>query len=192
MKPTKRADRSVDATPSSSTSMPSSSLDVIDLSFESDGEIVVDMTLDEAMNSSPVKPEPRPPHSWRARRGQVTRASFGRAPDPSAMELDKEDYSPRQPRVFSHDPLPPQDVPDDEPQQSLDPPLSPQQQEILKRCMEGANIFFTGSAGTGKSVLLRALIKALKGQVRVGNIRGGDDARAAEVAITASTGMAAL
>lgn len=172
--------------------MPSSSLDVVDLSFDLDGESVVDMTLDEAMNSSPVKPEPRPRHSWRARRGQITRDSFGRPPDPSAMGMDEEDYLPRQFSALEPDSLPPQGVPDDKGQQSLDPPLSPQQQEILKRCMEGANIFFTGSAGTGKSVLLRALIEALKGQVRVGNIRGGDEASAAEVAITASTGMAAL
>ena len=43
-----------------------------------------------------------------------------------------------------------------------EPVLSPQQQTILEKIMNGENYFFTGSAGTGKSVLLRAIIKAFK------------------------------
>ena len=46
--------------------------------------------------------------------------------------------------------------------EATDPILSPQQAEILKRILEGENYFFTGSAGTGKSVLLRAIIKAFR------------------------------
>lgn len=41
-----------------------------------------------------------------------------------------------------------------------EPILSPQQQAILEKILNGENYFFTGSAGTGKSVLLRAIIKA--------------------------------
>ena len=50
-------------------------------------------------------------------------------------------------------------------------------QELAQR---GLNIFYTGSAGTGKSVLLRELIKSLKRKY-------GSE----EVAVTASTGLAA-
>lgn len=46
--------------------------------------------------------------------------------------------------------------------EATDPVLSAQQSEILKRIVEGENYFFTGSAGTGKSVLLRAIIKAFR------------------------------
>jgi Cdc6-like AAA superfamily ATPase len=46
--------------------------------------------------------------------------------------------------------------------EATDPVLSPQQSEILKRIIDGENYFFTGSAGTGKSVLLRAIIKAFR------------------------------
>ena len=60
--------------------------------------------------------------------------------------------------------------------------LSPQQKEVLDRILRGENIFFTGAAGTGKSHLFRAIIKALRGSI------GG----ARQVAVTASTGMAAL
>lgn len=43
-----------------------------------------------------------------------------------------------------------------------EPVLSQQQQTILERILQGENYFFTGSAGTGKSVLLRAIIKGFK------------------------------
>lgn len=60
--------------------------------------------------------------------------------------------------------------------------LSYEQSQILKLVQEGKNIFFTGSAGTGKSVLLREIIKALRKK----------HAKSADaVAITASTGIAA-
>jgi DNA replication protein DnaC len=53
-------------------------------------------------------------------------------------------------------------IPLDSPSESDEPELSPQQQLILERILKGENYFFTGSAGTGKSVLLRAIIKAFK------------------------------
>ncbi|KAF8817410.1 hypothetical protein BYT27DRAFT_6810479 [Phlegmacium glaucopus] len=60
--------------------------------------------------------------------------------------------------------------------------LSQEQTQILKLVQDGNSVFYTGSAGTGKSVLLREIIKALK--------KKHDKAQDA-VAITASTGIAA-
>ncbi|KAJ7655719.1 hypothetical protein DFH06DRAFT_992481 [Mycena polygramma] len=57
--------------------------------------------------------------------------------------------------------------------------LSQEQTQILKLVQEGSSVFYTGSAGTGKSVLLREIIKTLKKK----------HSKAADaVAITASTG----
>ncbi|ALC38407.1 CG3238 [Drosophila busckii] len=39
--------------------------------------------------------------------------------------------------------------------------LSEEQMEVLRACTAGKNVFFTGSAGTGKSFLLRKIISAL-------------------------------
>ncbi|GAA5967735.1 hypothetical protein JCM3765_000015 [Sporobolomyces pararoseus] len=61
--------------------------------------------------------------------------------------------------------------------------LSPEQQMVHKLVVDdGKSVFFTGSAGTGKSVLLREIISSLKRKHK-----GNADA----VAVTASTGMAA-
>ncbi|KAJ7864045.1 hypothetical protein B0H13DRAFT_1537625, partial [Mycena leptocephala] len=57
--------------------------------------------------------------------------------------------------------------------------LSQEQTQILKLVQDGNSVFYTGSAGTGKSVLLREIIKTLKKKHSKAN-----DA----VAITASTG----
>jgi hypothetical protein len=60
--------------------------------------------------------------------------------------------------------------------------LSPEQQQILKMVVQdGLSLFFTGSAGTGKSVLLREIIASL---------RTKHGARTEAVAVTASTGLA--
>ncbi|KAG9051525.1 hypothetical protein FS837_004035 [Tulasnella sp. UAMH 9824] len=56
--------------------------------------------------------------------------------------------------------------------------LSEEQQKILDKVKDGKSLFFTGSAGTGKSVLLRAIIAALQG--KHGKSR---------VAVTAPTGI---
>lgn len=58
--------------------------------------------------------------------------------------------------------------------------LSKEQESVLQLAEAGHNIFYTGSAGSGKSVLLREMIKILKRKY-------GDD----QVAVTASTGLAA-
>ncbi|CCL98608.1 uncharacterized protein FIBRA_00610 [Fibroporia radiculosa] len=60
--------------------------------------------------------------------------------------------------------------------------LSQEQQHILQLVREGQNIFYTGSAGTGKSVLLREIIAIMRAK----HSRSPD-----AVAVTASTGIAA-
>ncbi|TBU64714.1 hypothetical protein BD310DRAFT_943719 [Dichomitus squalens] len=58
--------------------------------------------------------------------------------------------------------------------------LSPEQRYVLAKVQRGESVFFTGSAGTGKSVLLREIIRAKGG--RPGKYLG----------ITASTGIASV
>ncbi|KDR80677.1 hypothetical protein GALMADRAFT_61611 [Galerina marginata CBS 339.88] len=58
--------------------------------------------------------------------------------------------------------------------------LSQEQTQILKLVQDGDSVFYTGSAGTGKSVLLREIIKTLRKK-----FSKVSDA----VAITASTGI---
>ncbi|KAJ6476576.1 hypothetical protein DFH09DRAFT_865533, partial [Mycena vulgaris] len=57
--------------------------------------------------------------------------------------------------------------------------LSDEQKRVLRLVENGLSLFYTGSAGTGKSVLLREIIKVLK--MRHGKADGA-------MAITASTG----
>jgi ATP-dependent DNA helicase PIF1 len=59
--------------------------------------------------------------------------------------------------------------------------LSPEQCAVLERVLAGSSTFITGSAGTGKSFLLRQIIRELS-----------DEYSDKEVAVTASTGIAAL
>ncbi|KAF8640863.1 hypothetical protein AX17_000511 [Amanita inopinata Kibby_2008] len=63
---------------------------------------------------------------------------------------------------------------------SSDIKLSPEQDFILRRVKGGKSVFFTGSAGTGKSVLLRTIIQHFGGRP------------SARLGITASTGIAAV
>ncbi|CUM56142.1 unnamed protein product [Debaryomyces fabryi] len=58
--------------------------------------------------------------------------------------------------------------------------LSGEQEYVLQLATNGQSLFYTGSAGTGKSVLLRSIIKSLKKKHEKG-----------DVAVTASTGLAA-
>lgn len=61
--------------------------------------------------------------------------------------------------------------------------LSDEQRGVLEAVVDrGKSIFFTGSAGTGKSVLMREIIKKLRDKYR----REPD-----RIAVTASTGLAA-
>jgi hypothetical protein len=58
--------------------------------------------------------------------------------------------------------------------------LSDEQQAVLRRVRQGQSTFFSGSAGTGKSVLLREIISQLGGGPSL------------TLGITASTGIAAI
>lgn len=58
--------------------------------------------------------------------------------------------------------------------------LSREQQYVMDLVLRGESLFFTGSAGTGKSVLLKKTIKALQ-----------EKHKPEEIAVTASTGLAA-
>lgn len=60
--------------------------------------------------------------------------------------------------------------------------LSQEQTQILRLVESGNSVFYTGSAGTGKSVLLREIIRTLRKKY----IKSSD-----AIAITASTGIAA-
>ena len=57
--------------------------------------------------------------------------------------------------------------------------LSSEQEYILQEAVNGTSLFYTGSAGTGKSVLLKSIIKALRAKHKD------------NVVVTASTGLAA-
>ncbi|KAI5954862.1 RRM3 [Candida theae] len=59
------------------------------------------------------------------------------------------------------------------------PQLSAEQREVIDSVLAGRNVFYTGSAGTGKSVVLRELVRIL--QRKYGSSMG----------VTAPTGMAA-
>ena len=58
--------------------------------------------------------------------------------------------------------------------------LSEEQLKVIELAKSGVSMFYTGAAGTGKSVLLKAMIKELRQQFEPG-----------EVVVTASTGLAA-
>ncbi|WVQ73833.1 hypothetical protein IAR50_003414 [Cryptococcus sp. DSM 104548] len=97
--------------------------------------------------------------------------------------------------------------PEEEYQLPGEPVLSPQQSKILDMIMQGENVFFTGSAGTGKSVLLRAIIKMFREKEQqveakiasqgLSELLGdpnapGIDSSRWKLAVTASTGMAGV
>ncbi len=63
------------------------------------------------------------------------------------------------------------------PLSAFDHELSDEQRAVLAAVRTGKSVFFTGAAGSGKSYLLTAIVKALKSQT---------------LYVTASTGMAAL
>ncbi|KAH9044705.1 PIF1-like helicase-domain-containing protein [Lactarius pseudohatsudake] len=63
--------------------------------------------------------------------------------------------------------------------------LSEEQAHILNKVKKGGNVFFTGPAGTGKTVLLHEIIKCLR-------LRFPGPGRQTAVAVTASTGIASI
>ena len=76
------------------------------------------------------------------------------------------------------------------------PPLSEQQQGILQQVLDGESVFVTGSAGTGKSVLIRAIIAAFRKRemARTAAIKAGEEVEDKNwiLGVTASTGLSAL
>lgn len=60
-----------------------------------------------------------------------------------------------------------------------EPKLSPEQQKVVDLIVQGHNVFYTGSAGCGKSTILKAFVKILEG-------------RGQRVRIVAPTNLAAL
>ncbi|KAL1761009.1 hypothetical protein FB107DRAFT_255782, partial [Schizophyllum commune] len=70
--------------------------------------------------------------------------------------------------------------------------LSPEQRLVLDMVKTGKNVFFTGPAGTGKSVLLREIIKVFKDRKLEMVRQGADKNDPIEVEITAPTGTCVL
>lgn len=66
-----------------------------------------------------------------------------------------------------------------------EPKLSDEQQKVLKLVLSGKSMFFTGSAGVGKSVLTRAIIRALRAKYANG------PPISEVLGVTATTGIAA-
>lgn len=60
-----------------------------------------------------------------------------------------------------------------------EPPLHPEQERIVNRIMQGHNVFYTGSAGVGKSTVLKNFVNRLKQQGK-------------KIDIVAPSGIAAL
>lgn len=74
-----------------------------------------------------------------------------------------------------------------------EPQLSAHQALILKRIMQGESYFFTGPAGTGKSVLFRAIVRAFAARSKDQQVvQGVASSPKYELGVTASTGMAAM
>lgn len=55
-----------------------------------------------------------------------------------------------------------------------DEPLDIEQKEVMEACLSGCNVFFTGSAGTGKSFLLKKIIGALPPDVTTATASTGN------------------
>ncbi|PLW18880.1 hypothetical protein PCANC_12444 [Puccinia coronata f. sp. avenae] len=91
----------------------------------------------------------------------------------TSVTIGETDPSLKKETNFPYDPqLPP-------PKYSPDPMCSAEQLKVLERVKLGRNVFFTGSAGVGKSFMLREVVRMLKSEGR-------------RVSITAPTGIAAL
>ncbi|KAI4456006.1 dna helicase-related [Holotrichia oblita] len=79
------------------------------------------------------------------------------------LQQDTGENQPKLKRMYSSSPI-------------LNEPLNIKQKAVLEACLAGINVFFTGSAGTGKSYLLKQIVAALPPDVTTA---------------TASTGVAA-
>ena len=102
-----------------------------------------------APSHTPAMPSPPPPYSVHDTVQPVTSGSVTQRPTPNDIAAEPE------------------------------PTLSPEQQKVVDLIVEGHNVFYTGSAGCGKSTILKAFVKILK-------------ARGQRVRIVAPTNLAAL
>jgi PIF1-like helicase len=74
-----------------------------------------------------------------------------------------------------------------------EPPLCPEQRRLIEIIMSGRNVFYTGSAGCGKSTVLKNFVGRLKAQlVTRSDDQGKPKREPTQVDIIAPTGRAAL
>ncbi|XP_068618018.1 ATP-dependent DNA helicase PIF1 [Battus philenor] len=97
-------------------------------------------------------------------KSKISKSSITTPSPPKKRKADGENSGPVPKKLYSPSPLTTQSS------------LNSEQQRVLEACLGGKNIFFTGSAGTGKSYLLKRIVTALPPDVTVA---------------TASTGVAA-
>ncbi|GJJ78195.1 ATP-dependent DNA helicase PIF1 [Entomortierella parvispora] len=122
-------------------------------------------------------------------------APLGYTSDASSRYSDEDPPPPYEVEDEEDDPLRPRMTPPDPTKTAEGLTLSPDQLFVLDQVVtHNRSVFFTGSAGTGKSVLLRELIVRLRQKYSRWAPPGRNywDSTAAEkVAVTASTGIAA-
>lgn len=96
-------------------------------------------------------------------RGKISKAT-DTTPSPLSkkrkISAERESKAPAAKKLYAASPLP-------------DVVLNIEQKEVLDACLAGHNIFFTGSAGTGKSFLLKKIIGALPPDVTVATASTG-------------------
>ncbi|XP_014371253.2 ATP-dependent DNA helicase PIF1 [Papilio machaon] len=97
-------------------------------------------------------------------KNKISKATVTTPSPPRKRKAQEESRGPEPKKLYSPSPL------------SCQGTLNSEQQRVLEACLSGKNIFFTGSAGTGKSFLLKRIVTALPPDVTVA---------------TASTGVAA-
>ena len=124
---------------------------------------------------SAIVPRPRPPLPLQVRTGQLS-SNIQR---PTANAIKALDLGGRKTEKSSASRGVKRERDDD--QAMVRPPLSQQQEEILQEVCTGTSAFVTGAAGTGKSILLQAIVKALRKRSSMKEL----------VAVTATTGIAA-
>ncbi|KAJ0127612.1 Uncharacterized protein HZ326_29290, partial [Fusarium oxysporum f. sp. albedinis] len=114
-------------------------------------EAIIDISSDSDSDSEPT------PKAQRSQLPDQTERDDDGFLSISSLSDDEEDESPSQakPRVqgISANPM---DKPDTE------PTLCKEQQDVVDLILRGRNVFYTGSAGCGKSTVLKAVVKKLE------------------------------
>lgn len=129
---------------------PSSPQSVISVSSDSDDEYQPKRErVDSPASSDPFgSPEELEAGSSQLPQKEVGHAFAGNDPS-QPIDLDN----------FDEDSLGP---PNPQTAEDKEPPLCKEQQDIIDLILSGRNVFYTGSAGCGKSTVLKALIKRLE------------------------------